>query len=44
MKPDRRQAAHAPDKPLAMLKVAKRDQAFVEIGEKLAKVLDVASG
>jgi TIR domain len=38
------QAAHAPDKPLAGLRRAERDQAFVDIGEKLAKVLGVASG
>lgn len=38
------QAAHAPGKPLARLRGAERDQAFVDIGEKLAKVLDVPSG
>jgi TIR domain len=35
------QAAHAPDKPLARLRGAERDQALVDIGEKLAKVLGV---
>lgn len=38
------QAAHAPDKPLAKLRGPERDQAFVEIAEKLATVLDAASG
>jgi hypothetical protein len=38
------QAAHAPDKPLARLRGADRDQAFVDIGEKLAQVLAVTSG
>ena len=35
-------AAHPPDKPLATLRGAGRDKAFVEISEKLAKVLGVA--
>jgi len=38
------QAAHAPNKPLAGLRGAERDQALVDIGEKLAKVLGLASG
>lgn len=33
------QSAHAPDKPLSGLSGAERDQAFVDIGEKLAKAL-----
>jgi hypothetical protein len=33
------QAAHNPDKPLATLSKAQRDQAFVDIGDKLAKAL-----
>jgi TIR domain len=37
------QAAHAPDKPLAVLRGAARDQAFVDIGERLAKVLGVTA-
>jgi hypothetical protein len=35
------QAAHTPDKPLSRLRGAERDRVFVEIGEKLAKVLGV---
>ena len=35
------QAAHTPDKPLSGLRGADRDRAFVEIGEKLARVLGV---
>lgn len=38
------QAAHAADKPLAGLRGARRDQAFVNIGEKLASVLGLGSG
>jgi hypothetical protein len=34
------QAAYRPDKPLAKLRGAERDQAFVDIGEKLARVLN----
>jgi len=37
------QAAHAPDKPLSSLRGAERDHAFVDIGEKLAKVLGVSA-
>jgi TIR domain len=33
------QAAQSPDKPLSSLRGAARDEAFVEIGEKLARVL-----
>src|SRR6266487_349267 len=33
------QAAHPPDKPLSGLRGAARDEAFVKIGEKLARVL-----
>jgi internalin A len=35
------QAAHLTDKPLASLRGAARDQAFVDIGEKLANVLGI---
>jgi TIR domain len=35
------QAAHAPDRPLSRLRGGERDQALVEIGEKLAKSLDL---
>lgn len=35
------QAAHLTDKPLASLRGAARDQAYVDIGERLAKVLGV---
>ncbi len=35
------QAAQPPEKPLARLRGAARDEAFVKIGEKLAKVLGV---
>jgi hypothetical protein len=35
------QAAHAPDRPLSSLRPAERDQAFVDIGEMLAKALGV---
>jgi len=35
------QAAQSPDKPLSSLRGAARDEAFVKIGEKLAKVLGV---
>jgi hypothetical protein len=38
------QSAHAPEKPLSGLPGAERDQAFVDIGEKLAKALGLASG
>ena len=37
------QAAHSPDKPLARLRGAARDQAFVDIGEKLAKILGITT-
>lgn len=37
------QAAYSPDKPLARLRGAERDQAFVDIGDKLAKVLGVVT-
>jgi hypothetical protein len=37
------QAAHTPEKPLSRLRGAERDRAFVEIGEKLAKVLGVST-
>lgn len=37
------QAAHSPDKPLSGLRGAGRDSAFVEIGDKLAKVLGVSA-
>ena len=37
------QSAHAPEKPLSGLSDAERDQAFVDIGEKLAKVLGRAA-
>jgi internalin A len=35
------QAAHLTDRPLASLRGAARDQAFVDIGEKLANVLEI---
>jgi hypothetical protein len=35
------QAAQSPDKPLARLRGAARDEAFVKIGEKLAPVLEL---
>ena len=38
------QSAHAPEKPLSRLYGAKRDQAFVDISEKLAKALGLAAG
>jgi len=38
------QAAHTPDKPLSSLSEVERDQALVEIGQKLARVLNVAAG
>lgn len=38
------QAAHDPDRPLSSLGVAEVDQAFVDIGEKLAKALGVTGG
>jgi hypothetical protein len=38
------QAAHAPDKPLSGLRGAERDQAFVDIGEKLGKALGLKAG
>jgi len=38
------QAAHEPSKPLTMLRPAECDQALVEIGEKLAKALNLARG
>lgn len=34
------QAAHTPDKPLSTLSEAERDQALVDIGQKLARVLN----
>jgi len=38
------QAAHAPDKPLSGLSDSDRDQALVEIGEKLAKAIGLPTG
>ena len=38
------QAAHAPEKPLSGLSNAERDQAFVDIGEEMAKALGIAAG
>ena len=35
------QAAQSPDKPLSRMRGAARDEAFVKIGEKLARVLGV---
>ncbi|NIO43170.1 MAG: TIR domain-containing protein [Burkholderiales bacterium] len=37
------QSAHPPEKPLSSLSDAARDQAFVDIGEKLAKALGLAT-
>lgn len=37
------QAAQPPDRPLSSLRGARRDQAFVDIGEKLAKALGLAA-
>lgn len=37
------QAAQPPDKPLSRLRGAARDDAFVKIGEKLARVLGVGA-
>jgi TIR domain len=39
----RYQAAHAPNKPLESLPTAEREEALVEIGEKLAQVLGITA-
>jgi hypothetical protein len=38
------QSAHAPERPLSGISGADRDQAFVEIGEKLAKAVGLPTG